>query len=337
MRKTTTIGIDLAKNVIHVHGINQAGKTTFNRQLRRDQFLRFMQQQEPVDVGMEACSGSHYWARLLEEQGHRVNLYPAQHVKAFLLGSKNDSNDARAIAEARTRSNIPTVAVKSEHQLAMLSLHRSRALLVKQKTQLANCVRGLLTEFGIIFPQREKAFREGVAEFLGGGHAEGYLVSSISALYQQWKQLNGQIEALTLDINRVARSDEMAKRLQGVPGVGPISATAFVSTVGDAGHFKNARQLAAWLGLVPRQHSTGGKTTLMGITKRGDRYLRYLLVHGARAALKVAEKSNDPRMKWALDVAKRRGQNRAVVALANKNARVMWALMKHEDTYRCAA
>jgi len=327
----------LAKNVIHVHGINRAGKTTFNRQLRREQFLRFMQQQEPVDVGMEACGGSHHWARLLQAQGHQVNLYPAQHVKAFLLGSKNDQNDARAIAEARTRANIPTVAIKSEHQLAMLSLHRSRALLVKQKTQLANCIRGLLTEFGVVFPQREKAFREGVAEFLGNGHPQGYLMSSISTLYQQWKQIGEQIEVLTRDMNQVARTDEVAKRLQGVPGVGPISATAFVSTVGDAGHFKNARQLAAWLGLVPKQYSTGGKTTLMGITKRGDRYLRYLLVHGARAALKVAEKSNDPRMKWALDVAKRRGQNRAVVALANKNARVMWALMKHEDNYRCAA
>lgn len=333
--KSTTIGIDLAKNVFQIHGADAHGKAVLRKQLKRAQMLPFFAKLEPCTVAMEACGSAHYWARKLHALGFTVMLIAPQYVKPYVKRNKNDVADAEAICEAATRPGMPTVPVKTASQQAILSVHRARQGFVKARTAQANQIRGLLVEFGITIPQGITHIAQCVPEILEDGENDlpGSFKLLIARLVDHLKELDLQTQELSLQIERWHQASEASKRLAEIPGIGPITATALVATVGDAGNFKNGRQLAAWLGLVPRQHSSGGKPTLLGISKRGDTYLRTLLIHGARAVVRVAENRPCPDG-WLKHLLARRHKNVAAVALANKNARTVWALLAHHCRFR---
>ena len=332
--KITSIGIDLAKNSFQVHGADERGKPLLRKQLKRAQVLPFFANLIPCKIGMEACGSAHYWARKLQALGHTVQLVAPQYVKPFVKRNKNDAADAEAICEAVTRPNMPAVPIKNGSQQAILSVHRARQGFVKARTAQANQIRGLLAEFGIIIPQGISHISKRVPEIIEDGDNDlpGSFRLLIQRLVEHLKVLDQQVGELELEIQTWHREHEASKKLAKIPGVGPMTASALVASVGDAKSFKNGRQLAAWLGIVPRQHSTGGKPTLLGISKRGDTYLRTLLIHGARAVIRMAEhKPNvDP---WLKRLMARRNKNVAAVALANKNARTIWALLTHDREY----
>jgi transposase len=286
-------------------------------------------------IGMEACSGAHYWAKRFRAFGHEVRLMSPQFVKPYVKSNKNDFLDAEAICEAVARPNMRFVPVKSDEQLELQQLHRARSLAVSQRTALANQIRGFLQEYGIAVAQGLPQLREQLPSILED--AEIPMTDGARALLARlWHELRHTDEHIyyfdrTLQL--IARKDPAARRLQSVPGIGPLAATALIAAVGNGENFNNARELAAWLGLVPRQHSTGGRTRLLGISKRGDSYLRVLLIHGARAALRFVDRKSDARSRWATAVKARRGTNVAAVALANKNARTVWALLTRKEVY----
>ena len=331
MEQITMVGVDLAKQVFQIHAVDSHGRARMRKQLRRSQLLPWFIQQPPCVVAMEACRGSHHWARRLKDMGHDVRLIPPQHVKAFVRGQKNDRNDAAAICEAANRPDMRTVAIKSIEQQQIMGLHRLRQLLIKQRTGLINQLRGLLSEFGIILPQGRHRFAAQFPGILEDAKNElPPMLRSAFAQQNQWlRALDERIDHITKELLAIARSSPVCKTLEKLPGVGPLITTAFVAEVGDPRAFRNGRQVAAWLGLVPRQHSSGGKERLFGISKRGDPYLRCLLVHGARAMLRVAVRHDDALSRWVLAVEARRGRNRAVVAMANKNARRLWATWRY--------
>ena len=333
--KITTIGIDLAKAVFQVHGVDAHGKTVLKKQLKREQLPVFFAKLEPCLIGMEAWGSAHHWARKFEEFGHMVRLIAPQFVKPYVKTNKNDAADAEAICEAVGRPNMRFVPIKNVEQQAVLSLHRVRQGFVKARTAQANQIRGLLSEFGLIIPigianivSRVPALLEEASHRLPGSFRQ-----LVERMMGHLKELDRNVGELELQIKAWHRSSDLSCRLEKVPGIGPITASALVATVGDARNFKSGRQLAAWLGLVPRQHSTGGKSTLLGISKRGDCYLRTLLVHGARAVIRHVQGKSD-RNGWLPSLLARRHQNVAAVALANKNARIVWALLAHERQYR---
>lgn len=332
--KLTVIGMDLAKNVFQVHGSDERGKPLLKKQLKRAQVMPFFANLTLCKIGMEACGSAHYWARKLRALGHTVQLIAPQYVKPFVKRNKSDAADAEAICEAVTRPNMPAVPIKNASQQAILSVHRARQGFVKARTAQANQIRGLLAEFGIVIPQGISHIAKRVPEIIEDGENDlpGSFRLLIQRLVDHLKVLDQQIGELELEIQTWHRENEASKKLAKIPGVGPITASALVASVGDARSFKNGRQLAAWLGIVPRQHSTGGKPTLLGISKRGDTYLRTLLIHGARAVIRMAEhKPNiDP---WLKKLISRRNKNVAAVALANKNARTIWALLTHDREY----
>jgi len=297
------VGVDLAKQVFQVHGVDCQDKAVLRKRLKRDQVLKFFATLPRCLVGMEACGGSHHWARELQELGHDVKLVAPQFVKPYVKGNKNDANDAEAICEAIGRPTMRFVAVKTVAQQDLQAAHRIRSELVRQRTAKANQVRGLLAEYGIVVGRRVEALRQGLT----------YLDKRAAAMDKQ--------------LHTPANDDPAAKRLQGIPGIGPITATALACAVGDGKRFKRGRDLAAGIGLTPKQHSSGGKEKLLGISKRGDAYLRTLLIHGARSVLKVAGNKDDLRSRWLQQLCSRRNKNIAAVALANKNARVAWALL----------
>jgi transposase len=331
----TTIGIDLAKNVIQVHGADVRGKTVLKKQLKRAQVLPFFANLKACRIGMEACGGAHHWARKLAGLGHTVHLIAPQFVKPFVKRNKNDAADAEAICEAVTRPNMPTVPVKNIEQQAILSVHRARQGFVKARTAQANQIRGLLAEYGLAIPQGIGHVARRVPEILEDGENDlpGSFRRLIARLLEHFKDLDRQVDELESEITLWHRDNPASKKLAAIPGIGPITASAIAACVGDARNFKNGRQLAAWLGLVPRQHSTGGKPTLLGISKRGDTYLRTLLIHGARAVLRIAQTRPDADP-WLQALLNRRHPNVAAVALANKNARTIWALLAHDRTYQ---
>ena len=332
----TTIGIDLAKMVFAIHGVDGRGKTVLQKQLRRGAMKRFFANLEPCLIGMEACGSAHYWARELEASGHRVKLMAAQFVKPYVKSNKNDLADAEAICEAVRRPNMRFVARKTVEQQAILSVHRARQGFVKARTAQANQIRGLLAEFGIILPQGVSSITRRVPEVLEDGEngLPGLLRQLIERLTVNLKEMDRQVNELERQIQQWHRENEASQRLAKIPGMGPITASAIVATVGDAREFKNGRQLAAWLGLVPRQYSSGGKSTqLLGISKRGDVYLRSLLIHGARSVIRYAEPKAAPDS-WLRKLLARRHRNVATVALANKNARVIWALLTSGEDFR---
>lgn len=332
--KITTIGLDLAKLVFQVHGVNAQGATVLTRQLRREQVSAFFAKLAPCRIGMEACASSHHWARLLREQGHEVRLIAPQFVKPYVKSNKNDANDAQAICEAVGRPSMRFVAIKTVEQQSVLSLHRAREGFVKQRSATANQIRGLLAEFGLILPQgivhvtkRVPALLEPALERL-----PGVFIELIRTLVEHLRALDAHVKALECEIVRWHRADPVSQRLAQLPGIGPITASALVASVGDARLFKNGRQLAAWLGLVPRQHSSGGKPTLLGISKRGDGYLRKLLLLGAQSVLIRARAQLD-QASWLGQLLGRRPVNVVATALANKNARIVWALMVRDAPY----
>lgn len=330
----TTIGLDLAKNVFQVHGVNEQGKTVLKKQLKRSQVLPFFANLAPCLIGMEACAAAHHWARKLVTLGHEAKLIAPQFVKPYVKSNKNDARDAEAICEAVSRPNMRFVPVKTPAQQAVLSLHRARQGFVKARTAQANQLRGLLGEFGIAIPQGIRQLSTHVPDLVedADNGLPGVMRGLVQRLWEHFQELDRQVGELDRDIRRLQREDEASRRLAEIPGIGFLSASALAATVGDAKAFANGRQLAAWLGLVPRQHSSGGKEILMGISKRGDCYVRTLLIHGARAVIQQAERRNEADS-WLKRLLARRSKNVATVAVAAKNARIAWAILAHGRDY----
>jgi len=328
--KVTTVGIDLAKNVFQVHGVDERGKTVLRKQLKRAQVVQFFANLAPCLIGMEACGSAHYWGRKLESLGHRVKLMAPQFVKPYVKGNKHDAADAEAICEAVRRPNMRFVALKTVEQQGILAVHRARQGFVKARTSQSNQLRGLLAEFGIVIPKglhhMAKAL-PGILEDAENG-LPGAFRQLLRRLGENLKAMDRQVGELEREIGLWHRGNEASRRLDAIDGIGPITASALVATVGDARSFKNARQVPAWLGLVPRQESTGGKPKLLSISKRGDSYVRTLLIHGARAVIQAAERKPQSDL-WLKGLLARRNKNVAAVALANKNARIAWALLAH--------
>jgi len=331
----TRVGVDLAKHVFQVHGVDRHEQVRVKRALSRQQMRNYFGKLSPCLIGLEACASAHYWARELGQLGHTVKLIPPQFVKPYVKSQKNDANDAEAICEAVGRPNMRFVAVKSSAQQDVQALHRIRSELVRQRTAKANQIRGLLSEYGIVVPVGIGTLRRAIPEIQEDAEngLSGLFRRVLGGLRQDLETFDARIAELDAEIAHVAAIDETAQRLQSIPGIGPMTATALVAAVGDARQFSRGRDLAASLGLTPGQHSSGGKERLLGITKRGDSYLRTLLVHGARAVLKVAARKDDPRSRWVMSVAARRHKNVAAVALANKMARIAWVLLTRGGTY----
>jgi transposase len=330
MNEITTLAIDLAKNVFQLHGVDERGVCVLRRQVRRAQLLAVLGQLPGCTVVMEACSGAHHWGRAVQRLGHRVRLIAPQFVKPFVKGNKTDRNDAEAICEAGQRPGMRFVALKTVEQQQVLALHRLRSAAVKSRTALANRVRGLLAEFGLVVPQGLARLRRALPQLLEAHEGLPPLLrEELNLQRQHLHELDAQVQRLSERIEQHIRSDERSCALMRRRGVGPLIASAFAAEIGDPHAFKNGRQVAAWLGLVPRQHSSGGKDVLLGISKRGDAYLRTLLIHGARSLMRTAARHEEPLCRWATAVRQRRGLNKATVALANKMARQLWAQLAY--------
>ncbi len=332
----TRVALDLAKNLIQVHAEDAAGRVVVRKPLRRGQLLRFFRDLPLCAVGMEACASAHHWGRQLQAMGHRVQLLPPQYVKPFLLGQKNDANDATAICAAMSHPQVPRVTVKTVAQHDLQALHRIRAMKIKQRTALINQTRGLLAEYGIVIAVSPAALRKaipGLLEDADNGLSFDFR-QLLAELYDDLVAIDQRVTGLSQRIELEVRRNDDGKRLLEIPGVGPLTASALIATVGDARQFNSGRQMAAFLGLVPRQHSSGGKTRLLGIHKRGDSYVRGLLVHGARSVLRTATDKPDDRSRWLINLAARRHRNIATVAQANKTARMAWAILTREQRYR---
>jgi transposase len=338
MVKFTRCGLDLAKQVFQVHGINENGTVIERKTLTRAKVLPYFANLAPCLIGMEACGSSHHWARELAKLGHTVKIMAAQFVIPYRKRSKNDANDAEAICEAVGRPNMHFVAVKSEEQQAVLMVHRARALVMANRTGLINQIRGLLGEFGLVMPQGVTRFRHQIPLILED--AENGLPALarevFAGLLAQLRELDQHLQRYDLQIRELAQQSEPARRLMQIESIGPMTATAIVASMGNAHAFKSGRNFAASLGLVPRQDSSGGTTRLGRITKRGDRYLRMLLIHGARAHLRFVDKKTDRKSLWAKRLKERRHVNIAAVALAAKHARIAWAILARGTEYRPA-
>jgi transposase len=334
--KITTVGIDLAKNVFQVHGIDERGKAVLRKQLRRAQVAVFFGNLPPCLIGMEACASAHHWARTLQRFGHTVRLMAPQFVKPYVKTNKNDVADAEAICEAVSRPNMRFVAIKSIEQQAILSVHRVRQGFVNARTAQANQIRGLLGEFGLVIPQGIYNVAKRVPEILEDASNELPVPFRhlIDRLTQHLKELDRKVKEFEQEIIARHRGSKLSRRLEKIPGIGPLAATALVASIADAHSFKSGRQVSAWLGLVPRQSSSGGKPTLLGISKRGNTYLRTLLIHGARSAILAAKNKVDNTQGWLTDLLKRRHPNIAAVALANKNVRTVWAMLAHGREFK---
>ena len=335
----TCMGIDLAKQVFQIHGVNRAEKVQQRRQLRRSQMLAYFSKLEPCLIGMEACSGAYYWARELSKFDHDVRLMAPQFVKPYVKSGKNDANDAEAICEAVSRPTMRFVAIKTVEQQVIQAEHRIRSRLVKSRTALANEIRGFLAEFGIAVSKSIGILRKALPELLEDGEngLPGNFRVLLAGLSEELRTLDERIVAFDARIAQAVREDSRIKRLLEIEGIGPITASAIVAAVGDATQFNSGRDMAASFGLTPQQHSSGGKNRLGGISKRGDKYIRMLLIHGARAALNAAKNKEDGRSRWVKNLADRRNKNIATVALANKNARIAWAILSRGEDYRKAA
>jgi len=336
--EVTTVGIDLAKNVFRLHGCDARGRAVVRKQLGRRGLLAFVARLPRCVVAMEACATSHYWAREIEKLGHQVRLINPRFVRPYVKANKNDASDAEAICEAAGRPSMRFVGVKSAAQQDVQAVHRVRQQLVKSRTALMNQVRGLLAEQGIVIPQGSAQLRRALPRLLedADNGLSGIMREILSEIGERFKFIEDRLRQYELLIQRLFRQDERCRRLAEVEGVGPLIATALVAAVGNAAEFKSGRELAAYLGLVPRHRATGGRTTMLGISKRGDRYLRTLLIHGARAALRVNQRKRTRRSVWVGRLKLRRGSNVAAVALAHKNARVLWALLRKGECYRPA-
>ena len=335
----TTLGIDLAKQVFQLHGVDEHGHVVVQKRGTRSKLRATIAQLPPCLIGMEACGSAQYWAREFQQLGHTVKLISPQFVKPYVKGNKNDSRDAEAICEAVARPHMRFVPLKTVESHDIQAIHRMRSRLVKERTALVNQIRGLLAERGIVIAQGITRLRKQLPVIV---EDEGKALTSLSrevmrGLYEELVALDERITRADHLIKRVFADNASCQKLAKIEGVGPVVATALVAAVGNAKEFTNGRHLAAWLGLVPRQCSSGGKERLLGISKRGDRYLRTLLIHGARATVHRARCKSDARSRWILNLEQRRGKNIATVAIANKNARIAWALLTSDAEYRKAA
>jgi len=336
MKEVITIGLDLAKNVFQVHGVDGSGDTVMRRQLRRSQLLPFFKKQRPCLVGMEACATSHHWARQLIELGHGVKLMPARYVKPYVKRNKNDAVDAAAICEAVTRPTMRFVAVKSAQQQSVLMLHRTRELLVRQRTMLVNAIRSHMAEFGIVAPVGVPRVKElfAVIADADDDRLPAIARACLEGLVNQFLSLHEEIATAERRIHAWHRSNEVSRRLETIPGIGPITATALAATITDPSVFTSGRELAAWIGLVPRQSSTGGKERLGRISKQGDQYLRWLLVAGAMSVIRHAKRRGTTSLPWLANLITNKPTKVAAVALANKMARIAWAVLRQGGTYQ---
>lgn len=334
MTKVTTVGIDLAKNTFSLHGVDERGQMTLRKTVSRARLCEVVAQLPPCLIGLEACSGAHDWARRFQEFGHTVRIMAPKFVVPYRRSGKNDGNDAEAICEAVQRPSMRFVPVKSAEQQAILAMHRVRQGFIEERTATINRIRGLMAEFGAVLPLKAAEVRRGAAA--ASETLPSMARAAIADLLTHLRILDERITAYDRELEATARKSEAARRLMTVPGIGPLTALATTATVGHAHEFANGRQFAAWLGLVPRQWSTGGKPRLGHITKRGDSYLRTLLILGARAALQMAMRRDDKLSRWIVALRERRGYHRAVVALAAKNARILWAVMTRKTEYRVA-
>jgi transposase len=334
MEKVTTLGIDLAKSVFSLHGVDGGGQVVLRRTVRRDQLVKVVAGIEPCLIGMEACSGAHEWGRRFQEHGHAVRLMAPKFVAPYRKSGKNDGNDAEAICEAVTRPSMRFVPVKSVEQQALLAIHRVRQGFVVERTAIINRLRGLLCEFGVVLPLRSVTVRRQAAQ--AAENLPDLARRAIGDLLDELRVLDERIGGYDREIEAQAKLCEPAQRLMKIRGIGPTTALAIVATVGNAREFKNGRQFAAWIGLTPSQYSTGGKPRLGHISKRGDAYLRNLLVQGARSVLNSAGMHQDRMSRWILELQPRRGYYRTLVlvAIANKNARIAWALLAKNETMR---
>lgn len=330
--KHTVVGVDIAKRVFQLHWVDMQTGEIVSLQLKREKFLDHFANRALCLIGMEACGGSQHWARKLQGMGHQVKLLSGKAVKPFVGGNKSDAHDARAIWTAAQQPGLKAVAVKSEEQQAVLALHRMRQQLVKFRTAQINGLRGLLTEYGEVMAQGRSGVRKGIAEALQrlSDRLPAMVIDTLREQYDRIGKIDEQVAEIERRLKIWHKEDQASRRIADIPGVGLLSATAAVATMGDAKAFKSGREFAAWLGLVPRQSGTGGRIRLMGISKRGDTYLRTLLIHGARSVLTHA-KEPEP---WITELRCRRPLNVAVVALANKMARTIWALLAHERAYQ---
>jgi len=329
------LGVDLAKDVFHLHGVDARGHVVLRKRLRRKEIASWMVNLPPCLVGMEACAGSHHWARKFQAMGYEVRLMSPQFVKPYVKSNKNDEADAEAICEAVQRPNMRFVPIKSVEQQDIQSLHRARNMAIGQRTSLINQIRGLLHEYGVVVARGSANLRKalpGILEDADNGLSPMFR-ELLHGLHRELSHLDDRIAEYDVRIAGLAQRSEAYRQVMSIPGIGPLTATALVAAAGDAKAFRNGREMAAWLGLVPKQHSTGGKARLLGISKRGDAYLRKLLIHGARAVLRVASRKQDRRSRWATSLSERKHVNVAAVALANKNVRTAWALLVHGETF----
>ena len=337
--QVTTIGLDIAKNVFQVHGVDQHGKVVLRKRLSRGRVLAFFANLPRCVIGLEACGGAHYWARELTKLGHEVRLMPPQYVRPYVKTNKHDAADAEACCEAVQRPGMRFVPVKNAQQQALLMLHRIRDRLIAERTGTINAIRGHMAEFGMVAAQRDAGLKTLIAIIADGDDvrlpamARELLVLQLEHL----RQIEARIAALDGRLVRQARDDDACRRLTEAPGIGPVIATAMVATVGNARLFSSGRSFAAWLGLTPRQHATGGKERLLGISKRGDGYLRRQLMHGARSLVRLAQGREGHLWAWINALLARRPFNVVVAAVANKLARLIWAMLSRGEAYRAAA
>ncbi len=334
--KITMIGLDIAKSVFHLFAVNKMGRFVKKKQLKRKQVLATMAKVEPCLIVMEACGGANYWARELIALGHQVRLIAPQYVKPYVKGNKNDYNDAEAIVEAAQRPTMRFVPIKSVEQQDIQNFHRQRERIKKERTALVNQVRGLLAEYGVVINKGVGALRRALPGILEDAE-NGLTVLARECFAQSLEQLcvlDERFAHCERRIKSMNRDNDVCQRLDEILGIGPITASATYAAAGDGKDFMNGRHFSAWLGLVPGQHSSGGKTVLLGISKRGNAYLRTLFIHGARAVLRHSANKNDRFSRWAQAVLARRGHNKACVAVANKLARMAWVIMAKGESYR---
>ena len=335
--KLSRVGIDLAKNVYQLHGVDRSGKTVWKRRLKRHQWFKVLLDRAgpECEIGMEACASAHHWGRELQSRGYTVKLIPPQFVKPYVKSNKSDAKDAEAICEAMSRPNMRFVTVKNIEQQDIQATHRIRAELITPRTAKANQIRGLVAEYGLVAPQHMSSLRAAIPCWLEDAH-NGLTDDFRILLHGVWSDLLGlddRVCEMDKLIMRLAENHEECVRLQQLRGVGPMIATAMIATVGDARQYHKSRQMAAAIGITPKQHSSGDRDRLLGISKRGDVYLRTLMIHGARAVVARAKYKDDQLSRWVTGIATKRHPNVAAVALANKNARMAWAMLRNKTDY----
>jgi transposase len=334
-----SVGIDLGKTVFHLVALGDNSKVLLKKKFTQKQLITFTANMQSSLIGMEACAGAHFLGRMLRAQGHDVKLIPAQFVKPFVKSNKNDFIDAEAIAEAVDRRNMRFVAIKTDDQLDLQALHRVRERVMQRRTAVINQLRAFLLERGMVFPKSPIRLREAIPTVLENveENLTPRMRSLIAMMWNEWKGLELQITELNDEVERIASSDAACQRLRQIPGIGPLVATAIVASIGNGSAFHKGREFAAWMGLVPRQHSTGGKARLYGITKRGNRYLRMILVHGARAVVLRSKRERIPMGSWLTSLEARAPRNVLIIAMANKLARIAWAVLSTGQDYRTDA